>query len=83
MKVRWHVYILRCRDKSLYTGITVDVRKRLAAHNAGTGAKYTRARGPVKLVWSKAMPSGTAARKKEAEIKGWPRSEKLRLIART
>lgn len=80
MKQRWYVYIVRCRDRSLYTGIAIDVQKRLASHNAGTGAKYTRSRRPVKLVWSKAMPSATSARKYEAEIKSWPRAEKLRLL---
>jgi predicted GIY-YIG superfamily endonuclease len=82
MKSRWYVYMVRCRDGSLYTGITTDVKKRLLKHNAGTGAKYTRSRGPVKLVWAKAAPSESAARKREAEIKGWKRAEKKSLILR-
>lgn len=76
----WTVYILRCADGSLYTGITVDLVARLAKHNAGTGAKYTRGRGPVELVWSKRMKSGMAARQQEIEIKKLRRAEKERLI---
>ena len=52
MEQTWKLYILRCRDGSLYTGITTDVEKRFAAHNAGKGAKYTRGRGPWELVYS-------------------------------
>ncbi len=74
--IRWHVYLLRCVDGSLYTGITNDVPARLAAHNAGKGAKYTRSRLPVALAWSRVMRSATAARKKEAAIKQMTRLEK-------
>lgn len=74
--IRWHVYLLRCADDSLYTGITNDVPARLAVHNAGKGAKYTRSRLPVALAWSRAMRSATAARKKEASIKQMTRIEK-------
>jgi predicted GIY-YIG superfamily endonuclease len=80
MKPRWRVYMVRCRDGSLYTGITTDLKARLRKHDAGTGAKYTRSRRPVVLVWSWAAPSGSAARKREAEIKGWKRVEKDRLV---
>jgi predicted GIY-YIG superfamily endonuclease len=80
MKRRWHVYILRCRDGSLYTGITTDVKERLRKHNAGTGAKYTRSRRPVVVVWSAVASSESAARKREAEIKGWKRAEKKGFI---
>ncbi len=81
MKRRWHVYLLRCRDGSLYCGITVDLKTRLAKHNAGAASKYTRARLPVVLAWSKAMKDATAARKREAKIKGLPRREKVRIIS--
>jgi len=77
---RWFVYILRCRDGSLYTGITNDIGKRLEAHNTGKGAKYTRSRAPVELVWKEAKRNETYARKREAEIKGWTREEKVCLI---
>jgi putative endonuclease len=78
---RWTVYILRCGDGSLYTGITLALAARLAAHQAGRGAKYTRARLPVSLAWSRGRQSGTAARKLEYAVKQLPRAEKLRLIA--
>lgn len=77
---RWHVYLVRCADGSLYTGISTDVAARVAAHNAGGGAKYTRSRLPVALVWSAACRSQSAARKKEARIKSLPRAAKLRLV---
>ncbi|MEK7583796.1 MAG: GIY-YIG nuclease family protein [Patescibacteria group bacterium] len=73
---RWHVYILRCRDKSLYTGISTDVEARLLKHNAGNGASYTRSRKPVALVWFKACKTESAARKREAEIKTWSKAKK-------
>jgi len=74
---RWHVYILRCRDGSLYTGITTDLDARLRAHNAGKGAKYTRSRLPVALAWSAAAKSESVARVREARIKALSRTEKL------
>jgi len=77
---RWSVYIVRCRNKSLYTGITTDVASRVAAHNAGTGAKYTRAFGPVKLVYTQIMRSAAIARKREREIKTWSKTKKEKLI---
>ncbi len=73
---RWHVYMLRCRDKSLYTGISTDVDARLLKHNAGMGAAYTRSRKPVALVWQKACKTESAARKQEYLIKSWTRAEK-------
>lgn len=73
---RWHVYLLRCADGSLYAGMTNDLPARVAAHNAGKGAKYTRSRLPVTVVWSRAMRSSTAARKKEAAVKQMTRAEK-------
>lgn len=76
----WYLYILRCKDDSLYTGITTDVEKRLEAHRSGKGAKYTRGRGPLELVYREQCGDHSAALKREAEIKRLPREEKLKLI---
>lgn len=76
----WLCYILCCADKTLYTGITNDLRKRLAAHNAGTATRYTRARGPVELVFVESCADKSAALKREMEIKSLLRLEKLALI---
>ena len=76
----WYLYILRCRDGSLYTGITTDVEKRLEAHRAGKGAKYTRGRGPLELVYREECGDHSTALKREAEIKRLPREEKLKMI---
>ena len=75
-----YVYIVECVDGSLYTGWTVNVEQRVKAHNAGRGARYTRLRGPVKLVYFEELPDRTAAQKRELEIKRWPRAKKLKLI---
>lgn len=75
------VYMLKCRDGSLYTGWTNDINARLAAHNNGTGAKYTRGRSPVKLVYVEYLPDKSAALRREAGIKKLSRSQKLQLIA--
>lgn len=80
MKNSWKLYMLRCRDGSLYTGITTDVEKRLAAHNAGKGAKYTRGRGPLELVYREDCGDHSAALKRELEIKALTREEKTKLI---
>jgi len=77
---QWNVYIARCSDGSLYTGIAVDVKERIERHNAGRGAKYTRARLPVVLVRVEPMESESAARKREAQIKSWPKAEKESLV---
>jgi putative endonuclease len=74
------VYILRCRDGSLYTGWTIDIERRLALHVAGKASRYTRARLPVELAASFPMADATAARRREAQIKRLPRSEKLALL---
>jgi putative endonuclease len=76
----WSCYILRCADNTLYTGITNDLEKRLAAHNAGTASKYTRPRGPVKLVFVEDCADRSAASKRELEIKKLSRSGKLAMI---
>ena len=80
MEKSWKLYILRCRDGSLYTGITTDVEKRLAAHNAGKGAKYTRGRRPLELVYYEDCGNHSAALKRELEIKALTREEKMKLI---
>lgn len=75
------LYILKCADKTLYTGITVDLKRRLQEHNhSKLGAKYTRARRPVKLVYSKKCRNRSSASKQEAHIKSLSRKEKLELI---
>lgn len=75
----WSVYILRCRDGSLYTGCAPDVQDRLCRHNAGKGAKYTASRRPTLLVYEKQCLSKRAAMREEARIKQLSRSEKLKL----
>jgi len=77
----WLCYILCCADGSLYTGITNDLVKRLAAHDAGTAARYTRGRGPVRLMFVEGCAGKSAALKREMNIKRLPRSGKLALIA--
>ena len=79
--MRWVVYILECGDNSLYTGITNDLPARLAAHRAGTGAKYTRGRGPLHLVFQEQAPDRSAATRREGEIKALDVRAKRRLIA--
>ena len=76
----WWVYILRCADGTLYTGMAADVDKRLRAHNEGLGAKYTRSRLPVELVYREACESRSAALRREAAIKRLRRPEKLALV---
>lgn len=76
----YHVYILRCADGTLYTGCTNDLDRRLATHNAGKGAKYTRARLPVELVYAEEASDKSQALRREAAIKALSRSEKLALI---
>jgi putative endonuclease len=81
-KNKWHVYIVRCRDGTLYTGIARTLEKRIEEHNSGvTGARYTRSRRPVTLVYDEKSPSRSAALKRECEIKRMTRSAKERLIA--
>jgi predicted GIY-YIG superfamily endonuclease len=77
----WFVYLVRCRDGSLYTGVSVDVKARVAAHNAGRGARYTRSRAPVTLVHVERKRNRSTAQIREAAIKALPRTAKLRLAA--
>ena len=74
------VYLLRCSDDTLYCGWTTDLKRRLAAHNSGKGAKYTRTRRPVELVYFEELENKSSAMKREYEIKQLSRAEKLRLI---
>jgi putative endonuclease len=74
------VYMLECADQTLYTGWTTDVERRLAAHNAGRGARYTRERRPVRLVYVEEVADRRAALKRELKIKRMRRSQKLQLI---
>ena len=80
MEKEWTVYILECRDGTLYTGITDDLPRRLKAHESGKGAKYTRGRGPVVLRYRETQPDKGAALKREAALKRLRRSEKLAMI---
>ena len=79
----WLCYILRCADGTLYSGITNDLEKRLAAHNAGSATKYTRGRGPVELVFVERCADKSSALKREMKIKSLLRIEKLALIEAT
>ena len=74
------VYMLRCKDGSLYTGWTNDLEHRLAMHNSGRGAKYTRGRGPLELVYSEELPDREAALRRECAIKKLRREQKLALL---
>lgn len=80
MESVWYVYILRCADGTLYTGISTDVEKRLQAHRSGRGAKYTRSRCPLTLVYREVCGSHSQALKRECRIKSMTRAEKLQLI---
>ncbi len=75
-----YTYIIRCADNTYYTGWTVNIKKRLATHNSGKGAKYTRSRLPVTLVYLECFSTKVEAMKREAEIKKFTRAEKQALI---
>lgn len=81
MESNWYLYILRCGDGTLYTGITTDVQKRLETHRSGKGAKYTRGRQPLELVYREICENHSAALKRELEVKKLTRQEKETLIA--
>lgn len=72
----WYLYILRCGDGSLYTGITTDVSRRLKAHRQGVGAKYTRGRGPLELMYQECCGTHSQALRRELEVKSLRRPEK-------
>ncbi len=78
----YYVYILRCSDDTLYTGITTDPERRLREHNEGTGAKYTRSRRPVEMVYTETAADRSEASKRETEIKKFSRAQKLEMIRR-
>jgi putative endonuclease len=78
----WHVYIVRCADGSLYTGVAKDLDARIAAHNLGRGAKYTRGRRPVELIYAESVADRAAALKRELEIKRLRPDAKRQLAAR-
>jgi putative endonuclease len=82
MSAQWSVYMLECWDRTLYTGIAIDVEKRLAAHQAGKGAKYTRGRLPVKFVWVESGLEEGDARRREWDIKQLSRQGKQDLFAK-
>jgi len=77
----WYVYLVRCSDGTLYTGITNDVERRVAQHNAGRGARYTRSRRPVVVVHVEPHPSRGDALRREAALRRLPTDEKRRLAA--
>ena len=77
----WHVYILKCADDSLYTGVALDIQRRIQEHSSGKGSKYLRGKSPFKLVYSETFPDKSGALVREAQIKRWTRSQKLALIA--
>ena len=76
----YFLYLLQCRDKSIYTGITTDVARRLAEHKAGTGGNYTRSHGADRILYTEEFKNRSMASKREAEIKKWPRGKKRNLI---
>jgi predicted GIY-YIG superfamily endonuclease len=76
----WYVYLLRCGDGSLYAGATTDPESRLAMHRAGKGARYTRGRGPLSLVFCEPHADRSAALRRERELKRFRRAEKLALL---
>lgn len=80
MEQTWKLYILRCGDGTLYTGITVDVAHRFSMHQSGKGAKYTRGRGPLELVYTEDCGSHSQALQREAAVKRLSRQEKFSLI---
>ena len=77
----WYVYILECADDTFYTGVTRDLAARVREHNAGDGARYTRARRPVRLIYSEKAPDRGAAQSREYSIKQLSRTQKSRLVA--
>lgn len=76
----WTVYILLCRDNSLYTGISNDVGKRFLEHQSGKGGRYTRSHKPVRVVYQEKLASKSDALKREFEIKSWSRQKKIKML---
>ena len=82
MESNWYLYILRCGDGTLYTGITTDVEKRLETHRMGKGAKYTRGRSPLELVYRESCGTHSDALKREIAVKRMTRQEKEALLTK-
>ncbi|OGH02507.1 MAG: hypothetical protein A2798_02555 [Candidatus Levybacteria bacterium RIFCSPHIGHO2_01_FULL_37_17] len=80
--MKWYVYILKCKDSSLYTGITTNVNRRINEHNSKKGAKSLLGKLPVKLLYNEVFDNQIKAAKREREIKGWRRERKLELVKR-
>ena len=76
----WFCYLLECADRSYYVGVATDLADRVAEHNSGQGAKHTRLRRPVRLVWWRECSAYSEARTLEARLKGWSRGKKKRMI---
>ena len=76
----WYFYLLRCRDNSLYAGVTTDLDRRLKEHNLGTGARYTCGRRPVVLIYNEKFDNASRAKTREAHVKGWPKAKKEKLV---
>jgi putative endonuclease len=74
------VYVLLCRDNSLYTGFTTDIKRRIQDHSEGKGSKYVRSKLPVKLIYSEEFKTKSEALKRERQIKGWKREKKIRIL---
>lgn len=80
METSHYFYVLHCKDNSLYAGYTNNLKRRIKLHNEGKGAKYTRGRGPVKLVFAKVYDTKSDALRAEYEFKQWPRKKKERFL---
>lgn len=78
--MKYFTYLARCNDNSLYTGSCINIKAREAKHNKGEGAKYTKQRRPIKIVYFEKFNTSTEARKREAQIKGWTKKKKEKLI---
>jgi putative endonuclease len=76
----YYLYILKCSDGSLYTGITNDLEKRMAVHRSGKGSKYVRAHMPFELIHTEKFPDKSSAMNREAEVKSWPRQKKIEIF---
>ncbi len=81
LPLSWIVYILECGDDTLYTGMTKDLDRRIVEHESGKGAKYTRGRGPLKIIYTECHDTMRQASKREAEIKSLDRTAKLKLVS--
>jgi len=80
LKKSYFVYLLCCADNSVYTGITTDLKRRLKEHKNKTGARYTRAKGAINIMYTEKYPNRSRALTREIEIKSWLRTKKLKLI---